>query len=502
MTEQAASYRRILKSSSIIGGASIANILISLVRTKVLAVLLGPAGVGLVGLYRNLMDTGSTVATLGLDIVGTRQIAEANAREDERTLAIARRAIRWSTIALAGAGGLVMWSFRRLLAERVLGSASHASVVGWLSLGVALSVAAVSQGALIQGMRRIGDIARVTIYGGIANTIVGIALIWRWGYAGMVFYVLVVPLASFILGWIYVSRLPKVAAHDISLREMSSQWKMLLRVGVAFMGGAVATSLIQLWIRVDVSNVLGAHALGQFQASWTITSQYITLVLGAMGADYYPRLTGVVHDHAAATRLVNEQTEIALLLSAPILLAMMGLAPWVLRLLYTADFAPAVVILRWQVLSDVLKVASWPLGFIFLAMGDGKTFFWTEICALLVMGVTVAGLLRTFGLEITGIAYLACYVFYLPLMHWLAKSRLGFAWSAPVARLLTITFLVCAGVGIVAGTTRWGALVGCVTAVIFGVHAVGRLSHMSNLGGPAGRIGAMARRLTARMGAS
>ncbi|HUZ05759.1 MAG TPA: O-antigen translocase, partial [Acidobacteriaceae bacterium] len=476
------------------------NILIGLVRTKVLAILLGPAGVGLVGLYRGLVDTGSTVANMGLNIVGTRQIAEADAREDDRALAVARRAIFWAAIVLACTGGLVMWSFRRLLAERVLGNATHAGIVGWLSLGVAFAVGAASQGALIQGMRRIGDIARVTVYGAIANTVVGIALIWRWGYAGLVFYVLVMPVASFLLGWLYVSRLPKVADHDISLPEMTEQWKMLLRLGIPFMGAALATPLILLWIRIDVSNVLGTEALGQFQASWTISTQYIALVLGAMAADYYPRLTGVMQDHAAATRLVNEQTEIALLLSAPIFLAMMGLAPWVLRVLYTADFAPAVVILRWQVLSDVLKVAAWPLGFVILAAGDGRNFFLSETSSLLIMGVLIAGLLRTFGLEMTGIAYLACYIFLLPLVYWLAKSRIGFAWSRSVVRLLAVAFVVCAGVGLVASTTQWGALVGCVASVAFGIHAVGRLSHMSDLGGSAGRIGDMARRLTAGFG--
>ena len=495
-TEQTASYRRILKSSSIIGGSSVANILIGLVRTKVLAVLLGPAGVGLVGLYRSLMTTGTTVATMGLDIVGTRQIAEANAMDDARALALARKAVFWSTVALACVGGLVMWAFRKPLAKRVLGSTSQSEVVGWLALGVAISVIAVSQSALIQGMRRIADIARVTVYGAILNTVVGIVLIWRFGYAGMVPFVLATPAASFFFGWLYVSRLPKMKAFKIPLLEMTGQWKMLIGVGAAFMGGTVANSLIQLWIRVDVTNVLGTDALGQFQASWTITQQYIALVLTAMAADYYPRLTGVVRDRAAAVKLVNEQTEIALLLSGPIFLAMMALAPWVLRLLYTADFAPAVVVLRWMVLSDVLKVASWPLGFIFLAMADGKTFLWTEVSALLLMGLAIAIFLRHVGLEMTGIGYLASYVFYLPLMHWLAKARLGFAWTPAVARLLAATFVAVAIVGLTVSITRWGALIGCIAAAGFGVYALGRLSHMSDLGGPAGKLGATARKLT------
>jgi PST family polysaccharide transporter len=500
MTETSTSYRRILKSSSIIGGASFANILIGLVRTKVLAILLGPTGVGLVSLYRGLLTTASTVATMGLDTVGTRQIAEANAKQDARALAVARHAMFWGTLALASVGTLVVWCFRKILAERVLGSAAHAGVVGWLAVGVALTVVAASQGALIQGMRRIADLARISVYGAVVNTVVGIALIWRWGHAGLVFYVLMTPIASFLVGYWYVSRLPKAGTYCIPFPEMAHQWKTLLRLGTAFMGAALVSSLIQLWIRVDIDSVLGTKALGQFQASWAISGQYIGFVLGAMGADYYPRLTGVIHDRNAAIRLVNEQTEIALLLSAPIFIAMMGLTPWIIQLLYSSTFSPAVIVLRWQILSDVLKVAAWPLGFVILAAGDGKTFFWSETLALLIIGVLIAGLLRVVGLEITGIAYLVCYAFYLPLVYILAKSRLGFKWSFAVTRLLFITFVVCAGVGTLASVSRWGELLGCMLSALFGIYSLGQLSHMSNMSGSIGKIGAMARRITAKLG--
>lgn len=495
------SYRRILKSSSIIGGASFINIVVGLLRTKVLAILLGPTGVGLVSLYRGLLTTASTVATMGLDTVGTRQIAEANALGKERALAVARRALFWGTLILASVGTAVVWTFRKILAERVLDSKSHAGIVAWLAAGVGLTVAAAAQGALIQGMRRIGDMARLSIYSGVLNTLLGIAVIWRWGRPALVYYVLITPVANFLLGYWYVSRLPRAATYyAVGLGELAQQWKFLLSVGAAFMGGTLAMSVVQLWIRVDVGDVLGARALGQFQAAWTISTTYIAFVLSAMAADYYPRLTGVIRDSKAAARLVNEQTEIALLLSAPVFLAMMGLAPWVIRLLYTPAFAPAVGVLRWQILSDVLKVAAWPLGFIFLAAGDGRTFLWTEVSSLLVMGGSIALFLRTVGLNITGIAYLACYIFYLPLMHWLGKGRIGFAWTPSVARLLTITFLVCAAVGVLATYTRWGAWIGCAASLVFGVHAVGRLSHMSDLGGPAGRIGAIARKWTGGIG--
>ena len=53
-SQKGGSYLSILKSTSLIGSASLLNILISMVRIKFVAVLLGPTGVGLLGLYTQI----------------------------------------------------------------------------------------------------------------------------------------------------------------------------------------------------------------------------------------------------------------------------------------------------------------------------------------------------------------------------------------------------------------------------------------------------------------
>ena len=500
MTDKPSSYRRMLKTSSIIGGASVVNVLIGLVRTKVLAVLLGPTGVGLVSLYFGLMSTAATVATMGLGVVGTRQIAEAVAKEDAVELAVARRAMFWGALLLAVVGALVVWTMRDVLALRVLGSAGHAGVVGWLALGVALSVAGASQGALMQGMRRIGDMAKLSILGSVFSTVLGIFLISQWGTRALWAFMLVGPFVSFVLGHIYVSRLPKVSANSATVREMAFQWKMLLRLGIPYMGVGLAGTLVQLWIRVTVNAELGLSAVGHFQAAWAISMQYIGFVLGAMGADFYPRLAGVINDKEAAARLVNEQTEVALLLSGPVFIAMLGLAPWVIHLLYSAAFAPAAEVLRWQILGDVLKVASWPLGFVILAAGAGKTFFVTETSVLLLMGSLVAGLATTMGLQITGIAFLVMYLAYLPLIYFLARRRIDFVWTGPVKKLLASTSFLCVFVAVLSIFTNWGIVVSLLLASVSVLYSMGRLSLMGGLSGPLGKIGAIARQVTSRIG--
>jgi PST family polysaccharide transporter len=181
---------------------------------------------------------------------------------------------------------------------------------------------------------------------------------------------------------------------------------------------------------------------------------------------------------------------------------MMAVAPGVIHLLYAASFTPAIEILRWQVLGDVLKVATWPLGYLILAAGDGKTFFLSETAAWLAIAGLITGLVPIMGLQITGIAYLLNYVLYLPLMYWLARRRIGFHWSRSVLILSIVTFAICIGVDIITSLTRWGMLAGCVAAVTFAIYSLGRITDMSDLGGPVGRLGAIARRLTARFGTS
>lgn len=440
MSEENKSHKQILKSSSIIGGASIINILIGLFKIKVVAVLLGPAGIGLIGLLQNVMSMTSSVASMGMGTAGTRQIAEANAEGDQQGITVARRALFWGTMVLAVLGGLVVWLFREPLASTFLDDQSKSSWIGWLSIGVVLAVASGSQTALLNGMRKIVDLAKLRIYSALFATVLGIVAVWIWQEQGLIFFVISVPIATFVLGHVYVSRLPKITVERTPVSALKKQWKALLQLGFAFMVAGLAVTLGQLAVRTLVQNRLGSTDLGLFQAAWNISMTYIGFVLSAMGADYYPRLTGVIKDQAATIRLVNEQTEIALLLAGPILLAMLTLAPWVLTLLYSSDFVPAVQILRWQILGDILKVISWPLGFVVLAAGASKTFLLFESIVMFVFYTFTWLAIDNIGIQATGIGFFIMYLIYLPVVYLWAKYKIGFNWHKNI--LIDICYLI------------------------------------------------------------
>ena len=490
------SYRTILRSSSFIGGAQVINIVMGLVKMKAVAVLLGPAGVGLVGLYLNLVQTAATVAALGFDNVGTRQIATAQAEGGEAAVGRTRRALFWGTMVLALIGAGVFWALSGWIARVILDDPTRANDVAWLSAAVALTVAAGSQGALLTGLRRVGDLACIKVLSGVVGAALGVGALWLWGTDALLALVLVAPIATFLLGQLYVARLGPPAGRPPQLQELAQEWSVMIRLGSAFMMSGLVTVLGFLLARTLVQRELGADALGQFQAAWAIGMTYLGFVLGAMGTDYYPRLTAAMGDRVAAARLVNEQTEVALLLCAPVLVVMLGCAPYVIRLLYSAEFGPAVDILRWQLLGDLLKVMCWPLGFIILAAGAGKTFILTQSLGIgvFVLGVWVG--LPLLGVMATGVAFLALYGAILPVNHWLARRRIGFVWSRAVKAQALVAVTAALMVEATARQSDMvGAVVGLVLGGVLGLWALVQLASWVGVSGRLGRIAALGERV-------
>ena len=257
----------------------------------------------------------------------------------------------------------------------------------------------------------------------------------------------------------------------------------------------------QLLVRSMIQKELGLQELGYFQAAWAISMTYIGFVLGAMGADYYPRLTAAMNDHATVNRMVNEQTEVALLLAAPILLAMMALAPWVIHLLYSREFQPATDVLHWQILGDILKVASWPLGYMILAAGDGKTYVFSESIAIGAFVLLTWLTLPMLGLKASGISFLGMYAVLLPLVYWLAKRRTGFSWNSSVLNQIILLFVSAAAILILARYSQTlAAGFGLLLSTVFGLYGFSRLAHKTELSGILGKIAAITQRTMKKIG--
>ena len=478
MSEEGKSYRQILRSSSIMGGAQALTYVIGLVRVKIVAMLLGPSGVGLVGLYASAMGLIGTVSGLGIASSGVREVVQAYGQEDAqnaaRTVRILRRAC-WVTgllgwlLAIAVAGPVSQW---------MMGSAEHAWAIA--VLGVTLLIGSVSAGqqALLQGLRRIGDMARASVLGVLVSTVVAIGLYAWLGQAGVVPVLVASALVS--LGFSYwFARRVVVVPMAVSWRETLEGTRRLAGLGVAFMWSGVLTAGVDMLTRSVITRQLGLEAAGIYQAAWALSGLFAGFILGAMGADFYPRLTAVIHDKTQAARTVNEQTEIGILLALPGLLGTLAFAQWAMEFFYTRLFLPGAELLPWLVLGVFGRVVSWPMGFIQLALGASRWFMATETVFIGIQAALVLWMVPAYGVVGAAYAFALTYALYVMGMLWVARVLIGFRWSADVLKLMTLTgLLVLAGL---ASSLLWagsgGRLMGTALTLAGGLLSARGLIH-------------------------
>ena len=130
--------RGLIKSMVVIGSAQAVNILISIMRMKVLALLLGPSGVGLLSIYNSLKDMVATAAGLGMGSSGVRQIA--SVKGEGQALSRVRRVLLAAHLVQGTLAMLGVWLLRAPIAEWLFGDSSYASAVGLIGLAILLSL--------------------------------------------------------------------------------------------------------------------------------------------------------------------------------------------------------------------------------------------------------------------------------------------------------------------------------------------------------------------------
>ena len=421
---------------------------IRVIRTKVLALLLGPAGIGLEAVFDSTVSLMRTLFDLGISASGVRQIAAAVGTGENRTIGTTVFTLRRTCVILGTTGSITFFLLRGPIGRMAFGNSEHTAALGWLAVMLLFSSISAGQAALLQGMRQIRDLAKMNILGALAGALLSIPIVYLWGQAGIPFYMVMGAGVTLLVSWAFARRV-RIDRETRPLNDIVREAGGLLRLGFAFMASGLVGTGATFLLRIMVTRELGMDNVGQFQAANSLSMVYVGFILQAMGTDFYPRLTAVAGDNAACNRTVNEQAEISLLLALPGILATLALAPWVIRLFYSGRFPLAPEVLAWQTLGSLLQVASWPMGFIILAKGRGATLIWTEIAAYSVY-VALAWLgLKSFGLVGVGMAFLGLYAFHWVMVYAVARRMTEFRWSPSNTRFI--------GLAVISATLAFGA---------------------------------------------
>jgi PST family polysaccharide transporter len=432
-------YGQIVRSSALVGGSSVLNIAIGIVRTKLMAVLLGPAGFGLFGLYGSITTLTQTLAGMGINSSGVRQIAEAAGSDNSERIAQIAVVLRRISILLGLLGAVLLLIFSRQVSLVTFGTTQRTASVCLLSLAVLFQLVSAGQGALIQGMRRIADLAKMNVISAFSGLIISIPVVYFFREKGIVPSLVGVAATMILTSW-WFSRKIRIQNPPMSVSQVGHEAAALLKLGTAFMVSGLMVTGVAYMVRVILLQKVGFAATGIYQSAWVLGGLYVGFILQAMGADFYPRLSAVARDNKQCNRLVNEQALVGLLLAGPGVIATLTFAPLVIALFYSAKFGAAVSVLRWVCLGATLQVVTWPMGFIILAKARQDFFLLSE----LVWAVIAVGLawscVTSFGLNGAGIAFFLSYIVHAALVYPIVRRLSGFRWSPTNKRVGLLFF--------------------------------------------------------------
>jgi len=435
--------KSILRATAVLSSASVMSILTGLVSAKVTAVLLGPGGVGYMGLLQSLLGLSALIVSMGLGVGLVRAGARALAQHDERQETALRDGAWLLSWTLGGVGLLVMIMVRGPLSHFMLGGPQHKDAVIITAVALLLTLASGVQVSILNAHHRVGDLARV----GILNSIFGVGavllIIWGWRERGIAWTVLATSATNFLVSCFYVrSRTPRakvrLAAHEV-WRAAGS----LLRFGGPYTASMLAGMGVQLALPVLVLHALGTNDVGFYRAATGVSLTYIGFLITAMAQDYYPRVSAAGDQPAALNRLINEQCRLVLLLAGPIIIGMLALVPWLVPLIYSPLFFPAVALLEWQLIGDIFKYVAWTMSFVILARSGSLVFFFIEAVGGASMLLFSSFGMHWFGLPGIGMGFVLCTVIYYLLCWAILRRSISLRWTT-TNKLMFIALLAAA----------------------------------------------------------
>lgn len=399
--------KSIFRAIGLLSGASAVSLVLGLISAKLTALWLGPAGVGFLGLLQSTTGLAVLVATMGGVSAGmVRLVSRAIAANDAREEAAARTATWLLCAAFSAVTVAIMLGLRVPLARAFLGSADRADAILPLALAVVLTLVTSVQTNLLSAHQRVADIARINIWNSVLGPALLLPLIWIWHEASLPWAVFAGSVATAAVSRAYVARRVGPSPARAGRAEIARASGELLRFGIPVNMSSLAGSGVQLAMPVLVLHALGHTDVGFYRAAAGVSMTYLGFLLSALGQDYYPRLSACGGEPARVRRLINDQARAMLLVAGPFILIVLALARYLVPLIYTPQFRPAVPLLEWQLIGDVLKVAGWTMGFAILARLGGVAYLGVEIINGVTLLVCSWTGVRVLGLEGLGVGFL------------------------------------------------------------------------------------------------
>lgn len=428
--------RRVVKAISLLGSTQGLNMVCSVVRIKILSVLFGPVGVGLMGALTQASDMIGNVTQLNMRTTAVRDLAGA---PQSRFAAVLTSVRRYSRL-LGVLGAALMFVFAPLLSQITFPDTDYSWAYRIVAVVVLFQALQGSELVVLQATSNYKQIALSSLITAVIGLSIAVALFFTIGIEGVALSLVAYAVVAWLAAKIFSNRYRVDAAAKPSWRESLTIGRGFIALGALLTLTTLCCDAVNFVFMAFMGNH-GETELGLFQAGYTMVWRYAGIFFSAFAYEFYPRLSKVAHAPGRMRVMLTHQSIVTTALLLPCSLIIIVFAPWVIRLIYSSEFLSVTPYLIWGMVGTVLRPFTATLSYSFLAGGKGGVYVLTEVLtALLGLGLNVAGY-TLFGLAGLGYAMFAWMTIELLMIAGIARyNRL----PVPGHRAMIITFIATA----------------------------------------------------------
>ena len=434
--------QRILKSISIFGGVQVVSVLCSLVRTKLVALLVGPIGVGLLGIFNQAVELIFSVSSLGIRNSSVRDLAsEKNELRRQQLVFVIRR---WSwVVGLAGALATLFCS--PLLSRLTFDDDTHTWCYAALSLVLLFNAIAKGEEAVLQGSSKLKSLAKALITGAVASVVAVAPLYYFMGVNGIVPAIVSVSGIVALCMFAFNRKENRIESKKVGWNQTLSMGKGFIKLGIFITLSNAVTLLASNAFIIFLNHYAGTVEVGFYQAGYTTVNKYADLIFAAMAMEYYPRLAQVGHSNKRMQMYVTTQINITLAILIPVITAFLICRELIVQILYTREFFVILPYISFAVIGTVFRAISWCMAFVILVKGRGIIYLFTETVSA-VSGLALNLIFyKLYGLAGIGIAYIIWYMVYTAVVYFCFRKIYKLKLHPSIILNSFIALAICSG---------------------------------------------------------
>lgn len=475
MSGKETSYGTIFKTTFLFGFVQVFNIFVKVILNKVVALLLGAEGMGIIGIYNSAVNLLKTGAGLGISQSAVRDISEANSSGNEgkfsHIISVTNKVLFFTS--LLGALATILLS--PFLSEWYFNNKTYTIAFLWLSIVVAINIMSEGQLAILKGMRRLRELAKSSMYGALVGLVSAVPFYYCFKERGIVPSLIMTAFASLFFSNLYVRRI-KYSRIKLKLKEVFKDARPMVKMGVALMLVSFIAALFDMIVAAFISRNGSLADVGYYNAGATIITGYFGIVITSMSTDYYPRISAVHNNNEQLANEMNRQSEAGLILMCPLAVLFIFLSPFFIDILYSKDFYATINYTDYAIIGTVIIVVSNCMGMILLAKQASNIYIFSVLGQrIILLGIYIIAYIKL-GLMGLGLAYICTGFVHILFMTLILRHFYSIKLSNRVYKLL-ISVLVLTLISIIfrkinLAVLRYTAgcavlIASCITSVIY-----------------------------------